>query len=589
MINKYMKKERKNKFYLVISLFMFILMSLYLAYADSCNDPNKIITYSPNDLEAGVPFNLTFIDMFNENGIIYLYLPSQINIINGNNLTNLTPYGNGAGYYTWTLNSSAGGKYNITVEVRYQDPNCNVTREIEIKPYEDEPNLLINFYIPQYIIAETSNLAILNIKNIGNGNAYNINGRIYLDNFANIIKNININNLNKSEERNESFNIINRYCASHTLIATLNYKDNVGNNYFSQNNTNIEIKGAKLEILAKFYEGNNELQNGERVDEGSLITLKANITNKGDYPALNSKIFIYEKGKLKKIIEIGNLSINEKRYIEENFRLSEKDNVELKAIIDSNDDCENNPYSTIYAINIKVISEAAGGGGGGAGGETNQTNQTYICGNGICEINLGENSTNCPQDCTSHIYTPKQPRENYIEIISDDKLVVLRINVRTVIKDKNGNRINWSEIKITRIKDIAIIPTWPNNVYLVRSYKILPEVTFDLPAELIFSYGDEILPDANLFIYKFVGDWQELKVNWDKENKKITSQIYSTSIFGLFTDKIKSPTITGAAIGIIYWLKTNWWIPLVIFLFILALIIIFILSIQIKKLKEIKK
>ncbi|MEM2707775.1 MAG: hypothetical protein QXQ30_01725, partial [Candidatus Pacearchaeota archaeon] len=107
--------------------------------------------------------------------------------------------------------------------------------------------------------------------------------------------------------------------------------------------------------------------------------------------------------------------------------------------------------------------------------------------------------------------------------------------------------------------------------------------------ELIFSYGDEILPDANLFIYKFVGDWQELKVNWDKENKKITSQIYSTSIFGLFTDKIKSPTITGAAIGIIYWLKTNWWIPLVIFLFILALIIIFILSIQIKKLKGIKK
>lgn len=560
-------------------IFIFATINIY---ALDCNDPNKIISYSPNDLQVGMPFNLSFIDFFNQNGEIYLYLPPALNIITGENPANLLPDGYGGGYYSWILNSTSGGKYNISVEVRYQSPWCNVTREIDIKPYEGKPNLIINFFLPEYFIAEKQNLIKLNIKNIGNGRAYNINGLTYLDNFNNLIDNFNVQSLSSNNEINRSIYLINKYCASHSLINIMNYKDNVGNNYINQINKDIELKGAKLYIIfARFYLGNKELKNGDRVNEDSLITLKANLTNKGNYYGNNSKIFIYEDGKLRKTIDVGNININEEKYVETNFRLTETDNVELKIVFDSETDCENNPYSTIYAINIKVTSQEVPvpPGGGGGGGETNETNRTYICGNGVCEINLGENQVNCPQDCKI-VYQPiTQPKQEYAEILSDDGLVRLRINVRTVITNKEGKRVGLNEINITRIKDITLIPPISQNVYLVRAYKISPEVNFDLPAEIIFSYGDEILKDANLFIYKYIGDWQELKTNWDKQNKKISAQIYSTSIFGLFTDKIYQPPMTGAFVGVINWLKERLLIPLILFLFvILILVICFILT-----------
>ena len=580
MAKKYMEAKLLKLFLITL----IVLFSFSFIYAAECSDSGTIkrIIFSPNDLYLGT-FNLTFKDYSTNVGSIFLYYPPSIEIVNGDNPANLSN-DNGIGYYTWQLNASAIGNYTIIVEALYESPSCNVTRNITVKARPGQPILDLNFNIPNQIIADQQTSGTLTIDNIGNGTAYNINGYISLDNLNNIIHNFNILNLDAGNSTNVNFNIQNNYCASHALLAYATYEDANGYSSISQTNTNIDVVGAKLELTyARFYKGTNELSNGENVAEASTITLKANITNKGDYNALNVKLYVYEEGSLIKTINVGDIAVGDTVYAEDDFTLSEVgDNIELEVIAESDDDCSNNPYSTSYSVSIDVIAEDTGNGGGAGGGEA----PSYVCGNQICETALGENYTVCPQDCKAPVTQPSkpQPTSNYIEIVSDDGLVTLKLNSRTIIKDSEGNRISIDEakdkIKIEKVTDLTLLPTLPEGVYLVRAYKITPDISFDISAEIIFKYNaGELAEDASLFIYKFVGDWQKQEAVWDKENRQLIIQTYSASLYGLFTDKAPTPLITGAAIG--EWIKANWWLALMALLAIL--IVIFAVMLVLKK------
>jgi VCBS repeat-containing protein len=195
-----------------------------------------------------------------------------------------------------------------------------------------------------------------------------------------------------------------------------------------------------------------------------------------------------------------------------------------------------------FIVRQKYVREE-GGGGGGAGAAANVTNVT---------------------NATQPILTQPQPQPQPPKptmLISNDGLVIIKLGEETKVYS-DGEEINISQVKIEKLEgdELKLVPL-PQDVYLIRVYKITPPVKFSEDVMLVVKYKEHLVPDANLFVYVYDKGWRKLEVVWDKENKQLVGLVNSATLVGLFTDKLEyKKTWTAAVVG---WLETNWDIPVI--------------------------
>ncbi|MEM4358198.1 MAG: tandem-95 repeat protein [Candidatus Pacearchaeota archaeon] len=233
-------------------------------------------------------------------------------------------------------------------------------------------------------------------------------------------------------------------------------------------------------------------------------------------------------------------------------------------------------WSTISFRVVQKIVEERGGGG-------REALVAPICGNNICE---GNESVYCPQDCkiipNLTVTTTPKPKVKAIEIKSDDRLVIVRLLSSIEVVNNNNNKIDPNTIKIEKITDLTLLPTLPQDVYLVRAYKFTPAVRFGEDVELIIKINEEFAEGANLFIYNYEGGgWRKIESVWDKENGKVVALVDSAAIIGLFVDRLPIIPVTGGVIG---WLKSNWHIAIIALLGLI--IVILAVAIIVKKVRH---
>jgi hypothetical protein len=550
-----MVKEIK---FVILTLLAIIItiINAFTIFAQECDGTLN----HPDEVVLGELFNVSFF-FFNAPGwegtaeLIWNPVDGLINL--SQNPTNTSPF------TVWTMNSTKPGNYNISVLVTNASNNATCTKSSSILVVTSgRPFLLMNIILPQLnaIIAKSNVVFSVNVSNVGNETAKNVTTYFIDQNISPPSK--YLGDIENGTSRIENYTLTPILCGKNVIEGKTQYNEY----YFANDSEEFDVYGADLIIESFTLSDNN-------VYEGETVRFNVKVRNVGRNYVINASnvvVKIYRGNSQIAIINLGSVRVNESKSGFVEWEASGSSFLP-KAVVDSAEECGNWQNNEAYGsyLTIRKKEEAGGGGGGGGRGEENKT---YVCGNGICETQLGENSTNCPQDCKAIIPEIK-PREEFIEISSDDGLVIVKLNKRTVIKDREGNRVNLSEIKIEKVKDISLVPYLPPGLYLVRAYKFTPEVTFDIPAQVTFKYNEEIPNEASLFIYRFVGDWEKVEAVWDKENKRLITQTYGFSIYALVTNKPLMPIITGAAIGFGEWIKTNWWIIAIIALIILILIL----------------
>jgi|GEM_PF-4468922 len=214
-----------------------------------------------------------------------------------------------------------------------------------------------------------------------------------------------------------------------------------------------------------------------------------------------------------------------------------------------NDTHGTSAWATVsFTVKQKYVEEGGGGGGGGgaeaAANVTNVTNATQ--------------PTPTPQPQPTQPQPKPQPPKPTM-LISNDGLVIIKLGEETKVYS-DGKEIDISQIKIEKLEgdELKLVPL-PQDVYLIRVYKITPPVKFSEDVMLVVKYKEHLVPDANLFVYVYDKGWRKLEVVWDKENKQLVGLVNSATLVGLFTDKLEyKKTWTAAVVG---WLETNWYIP----------------------------
>ena len=560
-------KRIKNK---IMNLFIiFIAISIFAISNSIAIDCNGTLSH-PNPVNLGENFTISFFNAMPgwEGTALLNWTPDGlINLTE--NPTNTTPFN----VSKWIMNSTKPGLYNITVIVT-NNSNQTCTKNSSILVVNPgSPYLLMNIIMPSLnmITAKSKVNFSVNVTNIGNYTAENVITYFVIQSYLNIEPPSKyLGNIENGSSRIDNYTLTPFKCGKNLTIEGITKYNEY---YFVKDSETFDVYGSDL-VIENLIIYNNVVYEGDIVKFNVFVK---NVNRSNIINAKNAIVKIYRGNNVIKTINFGEVGVGETKNKTVEWEAEGVGTFTPIAKINSDNECSNwnnNEYNgTSITIKKKEVGGGGGGRGGGEGEEERKEEKRYVCGNGICEVDLGENSTNCPEDC---LIIPK-PIPEYIEISSDDGLVILKLNKRTVIKDKEGNRINASEIKIEKIKDIQLIPSLPEGLYLIRAYKFSPEVSFDIPAQITFKYNEEIPEDANLFIYRFVGDWEKIEAVWDKENKKLISEIYGTSIYALFTDKKFMPQITGAVIGIGEWIKTNWWIIAILGLIIIVLMILLII------------
>jgi len=567
----YMKMEKVEKFEKILKVFLGLFIAIAMLINVKALECSGTLSH-PNPVNLGEPFNVSFF-----NAMPGWYGTAELIWNPKNGLINLTENHTSTSPFTvsiWTLNSTQPGEYNISVIVTNNATNQTCIKNSSVLVvFAGRPFLTMQISMPgltMYVAKSKTNFSV-NVSNIGNDTAKNVTTYFIGQNVEPSSK--YLGNIENGTSRIDNYTITFSTCGRNVLEGKTIYDDY----YYANDTETFEVYGSDLAIES-FTVSNTNVHEDDNIVFN--VTVK-NIERGYSTNATNVKVKIYRSNNVIATIDFGDVGVGEIKSKTATWKASGVGKFTPIAKVDSDQECsnwDNNEYSG-PEIRIREKEEAGGAGGGGGGGAGGGEGPQYVCGNGICETNLGENSTNCPQDC---LIIPQQPtpREGYIEIVSDDGLVILKISKRAVIEDKEGNRLNASEIKIEKVKDIQLIPSLPEGIYLIRAYKITPEVSFDVPAQLIFKYNEEIPKDvdANLFIYKFVGDWIKLEAVWDKEDKKLITEIHSTSIYALVTDKpLGFLPITGAVIGVIDWIKTNWWVILATALIVVVILLIILL------------
>jgi len=215
-----------------------------------------------------------------------------------------------------------------------------------------------------------------------------------------------------------------------------------------------------------------------------------------------------------------------------------------------NDTHGTSAWATVsFTVKQKYVEEGARGGGGGggrAGAAANVTNVTNA---------TQPMPTSQPQPQPQPKPQPPKPAM----LISNDGLVIIKLGEETKVYS-DGEEIDISQIKIEKLEgdELKLVPL-PQDVYLIRVYKITPPVKFSEDVMLVVKYKEHLVPDANLFVYVYDKGWRKLEVVWDRENKQLVGLVNSATLVGLFTDKLEyKKTWTAAVVG---WLETNWYIP----------------------------
>lgn len=344
----------EKKFILIATLMLaFMLASVQAVQAAECarSGTTMLITYSPNDLNVGEEFNLTFIDLFKGVGEqATLNYPSSLSIISGTESVTLLDYGTGEGYFTWRMNSTAPGNHTVYVNVSYEGP-CNVTRVIEIQPSVNAPNIVLNYIGTQgNIIANQDKTWILMLKNIGTGTAYNVGGWTDL---GKVIDTFSYGTIEAGNITTKEFNINTDNCGMLTLKSTANYEDEFGYNYLpSHINRSINVVGSDLEIT-DFDVSDTSIRKGK--------TLKFYVTveNKDRSTAINATdaiVKIYKDDDLIETIDLGDIDKGETASGEASWKVKGKTGkATIKAVVDSDNECGN--WDNDETVKVKILKE----------------------------------------------------------------------------------------------------------------------------------------------------------------------------------------------------------------------------------------
>lgn len=459
--------------------------------------------------------------------------------------------------FVWQLNATTSGNYNINVTLMNASTTCIENITVFVDSIYGTPHITLSMPDILNVTAKQTHPFNLILNNTGTGNAYNITG-FWGSNDNVQPASFSINELFNSSSTTQSFNIQTSYCTLNKIItATVNYRDALNNPMTPVNvSDSFNVVGSDL-MIESFTLDDYRVRVGDTVRFN--IAVKNNDRNTSN--ATNVNVTIYRDSSVLATINLGNVSVGETKSGTATWRASNAGtNIALTAVVDSDQECNNwdNNIATQYITVISTITDEDGGAGGGVG-----------------EREVTPSQPSQPQPQPQPQPPQPQPQLQPATIISDDNLVIVKIDAGIKIYvngNQIGNQIDASDVKIEKIEkdDVILLPSLPQDLYLIRAYSFKPSIIFSDHVDLIVKYREDLLPDAQLYIYSYENGWKKLETVWDRENKQLISSIKSASIIGLFVDKIEyKKSWTSAVIG---WIKVNWYVPAIGILAIIAAI-----------------
>lgn len=342
----------KNKFILMIIALMLIVIATTSALAAECSRSGNtmLITYSPNDLNVGEEFNLTYYDLFGgASQLATLNYPASL-VNSGIDTVTLIDDGFGGGYWTWKMNSTAPGNHTIYINISYEEGGCNITRSIEIQSTLEAPNISLSYItIPGDLIANQNNVFSLIMNNTGIGTAYNVNGWSAL---RGVIDTFLYPTIEAGNSTTRDFNVRTDVCGLSTLESTVNYQDNFGFNYQpSHISTSVNVVGSDLEI-AEFDVSDTEIKKGKTLEFDVAVE---NNARSETINATDVVVKIYRDNDLVETINLGDIERSSSASGSGSWKVTGKTGtVKIKAVVDSDNECSNWDNNE-ESIRIKVI------------------------------------------------------------------------------------------------------------------------------------------------------------------------------------------------------------------------------------------
>ncbi len=560
-----MKHKMENKTQLLKTLIMLVSLTIMLAAVIASNVK---ATLNCDDvvlkLESGATCDGTGFYVYYQNNDLFappvnlsISVSPGLTLIEGDNPAYTTQT-----QYKWKFNCTTAGTYqfNLTVNDTTSNDTCFKTLTVQLSGMVYDPQLSLLMPLSMQVIANIAESFVITINNTGDGDAYNVSGYLDVSNAQLNSTSINVAIINNHSSKQLVYTLTSGVCGSNSLAAHItNYYNEIGELMPSvSNSTSFVVVGSMLEI-SKFdvWFNNNKLSDGNQIDQFDTITVNVTVKNNGNYYANATVVEIYEDDNLRATINIGNIDAGASKSGTADIKVQHSGNVVIKAIAKSLTACSNSPYDNTASISLNVIAastteeEGETGAGGGEGAAAVSENETEE--------------------------QPKQAEavSQITTISSSDGLVKLIIYEDTIIT-YNGKSIDASEIKIEKISQ-ALMPTLPQDKYLLMAYKITPDVEFSKPVKILFDYHDYasmLFDDSQLSIYTYQAGWRELATSVDKANTKAYAYIQHASIFALFTDKIKQEQITGFSIAQ-FFAKYKWQsiVAIIIIIVILAAIL----------------
>lgn len=369
------------------AILMAALACFATAQAAECSRSNDtmFITYSPNDLNVGEDFNLTFYDLFGGAGQqVTLHYPATLTRLSASDTVTLTDDGFGGSYYTWRMNSSSAGNHSVYVTLDYEaEGTCNVTRTITIQGPLHMPNITLSYNITGDITANQDKQASLILENVGVGAAYNVSGwttfNTVIDTFSHPV-------IAPGSSAARDFEINTNMCGTSTLESTVNYLDNFGYGYPPSHITaSINVVGSDLSLTSFTVDD-------DKVEKGELVKFEVKVKNVARSSTINASdaiVKIYKGDDVVEEIELDDIEAGDTVTGKGSWRASGSGTIELTAVVDSDNECsnwDNNEKSVEIKVEREDNNDDDGDTGAylpGAGSSTgNQTqtqqNQTQI-------------------------------------------------------------------------------------------------------------------------------------------------------------------------------------------------------------------
>lgn len=338
---------------IILTIIGIIICSLNVLGA-MCDNETYSLT-APSDLICGNSVKITYSDLgFGALGEVNLDF-NGLTVLSGTNpISTLDP--SYQGFYTWEVNCSNPGEYNITAFVK-EDNNCTLSKTLSFAPVVFDPNLDTSVSILGTALINNTNALNLSLNNTGKGNAINISGSITSQNSATL----SLDLVTESLLTNNTITTLTNYTVTPTKCGQDLITFNIQNHYNelgslmmpTSSSTLMTVIGSDLIIPQIDVSSYSVLEN-------HFVTVNATIKNSGNAIPNNTKILflcnnttIYES-----YLNNSDLEPNEETTVAFNTKLNySAGNYSISAKLYSTQECDTvNDYKESRMIDIRTCT-----------------------------------------------------------------------------------------------------------------------------------------------------------------------------------------------------------------------------------------